>query len=57
MSLMDRLKGAMGSDEVEREFNYHCRECGTEFETAEHSRSNVECPECGASGTRSLSKL
>jgi putative FmdB family regulatory protein len=58
MSLMDRIKGTLGGDDgTAPEFRYHCRECGEEFETEESSRSNVTCPECGASGTRTITKL
>lgn len=58
MSLMDRIKGTLGGNErTEPGFNYHCRECDLEFETTESSRSNVECPNCGAMGTRALTKL
>jgi DNA-directed RNA polymerase subunit RPC12/RpoP len=55
---MDRIKGTLGGNErTEPGFNYHCRECDLEFETTESSRSNVECPNCGAMGTRALTKL
>ena len=58
MPILDRIKGRLGGDaEAEPGFNYHCRECGAEFETAESSRSAVECPDCGAAGTRSITKL
>jgi len=57
MSLMDRLKGTLGGDEEEQTFNYHCRECDTEFESPNRSLSDVSCPKCGASESRSVTKL
>lgn len=58
MSSTGRIKGTLGGDgSTEPGFNYHCRECDEEFETDESSRSNVECPNCGAMGTRAITKL
>ncbi|MHB9285554.1 hypothetical protein ACKVMT_00770 [Halobacteriales archaeon Cl-PHB] len=58
MALLDRLKKAMTStDDSELQYRYHCRECDSSFEQAETSVSRVECPRCGATGSRSISKL
>jgi len=57
MSLMDRIKGTLGENEEEQTFDYHCRECDTEFESPNRSLSDVSCLNCGASGSRSVTKL
>jgi putative FmdB family regulatory protein len=53
MSLLDRFRG----DDAVPTTRYHCQECGTDFETERASRSDAECPECGASGVRSIVRL
>jgi putative FmdB family regulatory protein len=57
MSLIERIRDTIGGEEETLQYRYRCRECGSEFETAQTSRTEVECPECGASGPRSISKL
>ncbi len=57
MLLMDPIKGTPGADGWEQGFNYHCRDCSAEFESAESSHSNVEYPVCSAAGTRSITRL
>ncbi len=58
MALLDRIRSAVtGSNDRDLQYRYHCRECDTSFEQAETSLSRVECPRCGATGSRSLSKL
>jgi DNA-directed RNA polymerase subunit RPC12/RpoP len=54
---MDPIKGTPGADGWEQGFNYHCRDCSAEFESAESSHSNVEYPVCSAAGTRSITRL
>jgi putative FmdB family regulatory protein len=54
---MDRIKGTLGASEEEQTFDYHCRECDTEFQSTSRSISEVACPTCGASGARSVLKL
>jgi predicted RNA-binding Zn-ribbon protein involved in translation (DUF1610 family) len=35
-------------------FSDECQECGAEFRVPEASTSLVECPDCGASGARTV---
>jgi rRNA maturation endonuclease Nob1 len=59
MTLIERLKeslsGGAGNDAAL--YRYHCMECNSEFESAEVSASQVECPSCGASGALSIQTL
>jgi len=56
--LFDRIKGALEEEKGEGpQYRYQCRECGADFETGEAVLSKIDCPDCGASGTRALTRL
>ena len=57
MALMERIKDAVGMTEPEVTYYYHCRECDETFDTAEDSRAQVACPNCGATGTTNLTRM
>lgn len=59
MTLINRLKESLtaGAGNEEELYRYHCMECNSEFESAEVSTSQVECPSCGASGALSIETL
>lgn len=35
-------------------YEYHCQECGEEFEELVRSAREIECPECGGEDIRKL---
>jgi len=57
MALMDRIKHAVGMDDPEMTYYYHCRECDTEFDSEEDSLAAAECPNCGAEGTGHITRM
>ena len=58
MTLRDRIKDAIGgSDTVEQHFRYYCHDCDSDFTSTEVSTSIVECPDCGATGTPTISSV
>lgn len=57
MPLIERIKDAVGVSEQDVTYNYHCRECGDEFEADERRLAQVQCPNCGASGSREISRM
>lgn len=57
MALLERVKKAIGGGDEEIAYRYHCRECAREFETPETSMKAITCPNCGASGSRSIERL
>jgi len=36
-------------------FDFHCKECGHEFERIAKSDAKVECPKCGAGADKKMS--
>lgn len=57
MALFDKVKETLMGGATERTYRYNCRECDTRFESPETSLTRVECPECGADESRSLTRL
>ena len=41
-------------EESNSTFQYHCHECDAEFESEEVSTGQVDCPDCGAKGSRHI---
>ncbi len=57
MPLLDRLKDAVGVGDEDVTYNYHCRECLNKFESPDRHLANIECPSCGATGSREISRM
>ena len=55
MAMLDKLKNAFGG--TERQYDYECTNCGTNFQSPHVEMNKVRCPECHSGNARMADRV